>query len=113
MDTSPSPALEKLLASQGSGGEGKNGDGGFMDQEVETFLVIDFEATCIKDALINPQEIIEIPVLKVDARTLEPIAEFHTFVRPVRRPMLSPYCVKLTKITQAQVRGILFYPRPP
>ena len=75
----------------------------FKEQSFRYLLVMDFEATCIKDQKIEPQEIIEIPVLKVDTRTMEPIGEFHTYVRPVKRPRLSPFCTKLTKITQAQV----------
>ena len=75
-----------------------------QEQSFPFLLVMDFEATCIKDQKIEPQEIIEIPVLKVDTRTMEPIGEFHTYVRPVKRPRLSPFCTKLTKITQAQVR---------
>jgi len=75
----------------------------FKEQTFRFLLVLDFEATCIKDQKIDPQEIIEIPVLKVDTRTMEPIGEFHTYVRPVKRPRLSPFCTKLTKIKQAQV----------
>ncbi len=36
-----------------------------VEQDFDYFLVLDFEATCIKDMRINPQEIIEFPCLKV------------------------------------------------
>ena len=92
-DLQPDAAIAELLR--------QNPD--IQEQSFRFLLVMDFEATCIKDQKIEPQEIIEIPVLKVDTRTMEPIGEFHTYVRPVKRPRLSPFCTKLTKITQAQV----------
>ena len=92
-DLQPDAAIAELLR--------PNPD--IQEQSFRFLLVMDFEATCIKDQKIEPQEIIEIPVLKVDTRTMEPIGEFHTYVRPVKRPRLSPFCTKLTKITQAQV----------
>ena len=92
-DLQPDAAVSELLR--------QNPD--IQEQSFHFLLVMDFEATCIKDQKIEPQEIIEIPVLKVDTRTMEPIGEFHTYVRPVKRPRLSPFCTKLTKITQAQV----------
>lgn len=38
---------------------------------MDYFLVLDFEATCKNDGLIQPQEIIEFPVVCVDGRTGE------------------------------------------
>lgn len=52
---------------------------------------------------IKPQEIIEFPVIMFNARTLETEEIFHTYVRPVFKPKLSPFCTKLTKITQDKV----------
>lgn len=69
------------------------------------FLVIDLEATC-DDAGAVPRhqmEIIEIGAVLVDGATLEPSAEFQTFIRPVRHPELTPFCTELTSITQAMV----------
>jgi inhibitor of KinA sporulation pathway (predicted exonuclease) len=48
-------------------------------------------------------EIIEIGAVLVDPQTFEPIAEFQTFVRPIRHPILTPFCQQLTSITQAEV----------
>ena len=46
------------------------------------------------------QEIIEFPCLALNTRTLTVDAEFHTFVRPVERPLLTDFCSELTGITQ-------------
>lgn len=68
------------------------------------YLVIDLEATCDEhDWPRDEAEIIEIGATLVDAATLTETAAFQTFVRPVRRPQLTPFCTALTSITQAQV----------
>lgn len=48
-------------------------------------------------------EIIEIGAVLADARTLQPVDEFQSFVRPVRHPVLTPFCTELTSITQDDV----------
>ena len=73
------------------------------DQIYDYFLILDFEATCLKDMRIKPQEIIEFPCILFNAKTLKVEKTFHTYVKPVVKPMLSPFCVKLTKIQQAQI----------
>jgi len=45
-----------------------------------------------------------------DGRTLAPVDEFQSFVRPVRRPRLHPFVTKLTGITQAMVDGAPLFP---
>lgn len=68
-------------------------------------IVIDLEATC-DDAGAVPRhemEIIEIGAVFVDGRKLRPVAEFQTFIRPVRHPRLTAFCTGLTSITQADV----------
>ncbi|MEZ4464729.1 MAG: 3'-5' exonuclease [bacterium] len=69
------------------------------------YLVIDLEATCDDGGLVprDQMEIIEIGAVLVDAATLTPQASFQTFVRPVRHPVLTPFCRALTSIEQAQV----------
>ncbi len=69
------------------------------------FLVIDLEATCDDlDTIPRDQsEIIEIGAVLVDAETLACTDEFQTFIRPRRHPTLTPFCTRLTTITQAQV----------
>jgi ERI1 exoribonuclease 3 len=74
-------------------------------QLFDYFLVLDFEATCEKDARVTPQEIIEFPVLKVDARTFQVEATFHSYVQPKVHKTLTPFCTELTGITQDMVDG--------
>lgn len=47
-------------------------------QNYDYFLVLDFEATCDEQRKIHPIEIIEFPVLKINARTFECESTFHT-----------------------------------
>lgn len=71
------------------------------------YLVVDLEATC-DDMHALPREeteIIEIGAVLVDGVTLQPLDEFQSFVRPVKHPRLTPFCTKLTTITQADVVG--------
>lgn len=83
-----------------------------MNMYERDYLVIDLEATC-DDAGAVPKremEIIEIGAVLVDRTTLQPRGEFQTFVRPVRHPRLTPFCRKLTSITQAQVDAAPRFP---
>ena len=72
---------------------------------MDYYLVLDFEATCENNKRITPQEIIEFPVLKVNARTLETEAEFHSYVQPTVNTQLTAFCTQLTGITQDMVDG--------
>jgi inhibitor of KinA sporulation pathway (predicted exonuclease) len=76
------------------------------------YLVIDLEATTSDDGSLPPEqmETIEIGAVLADARTLAPVDEFQSFVRPVRRPSLHPFVTKLTGITQAMVDGAPLFP---
>lgn len=69
------------------------------------YLVIDVEATCDEDARIPREqtEIIEVGAVLCDGATLQPRAEFQTFVKPVRHPRLTSFCTRLTSIVQADV----------
>jgi 3'-5' exoribonuclease 1 len=77
-----------------------------------SYLVIDLEATCDNAGLVpkREMEIIEIGAVLVDATTFEPISEFQSFVRPVRHPILTPFCMQLTSITQADVDAAPGFP---
>jgi inhibitor of KinA sporulation pathway (predicted exonuclease) len=69
------------------------------------YLVIDLEATC-DDGERMPREeteIIEIGAVLCEQESLKNVAEFQTFVRPLRHPKLTPFCTRLTTITQEQV----------
>ena len=84
-----------------------------MKNEAATyFLVIDLEATCDEEKRIRDRdmEIIEIGSVLVDAETLLPVAEHQTFVKPVRHPVLTEFCKKLTTITQADVQNAPGFP---
>ena len=72
-------------------------------QNFDHFLILDFEATCEKDVKIDPQEIIEFPVLKICGKTFEEQTVFHEYVRPTKIPLLSAFCTDLTGITQQTV----------
>ncbi len=76
-----------------------------MTPDPDHYLVIDFEATCCDRGSIarDEMEIIEIGAVLADARTLQPVDEFQSFVRPVRHPALTPFCTQLTSITQEDV----------
>ena len=74
---------------------------------VDHYLVIDLEATCCDQGTIRlgETETIEIGSVMADAGSLNPVDEFSIFVRPVRHPVLTEFCTKLTSITQADVDG--------
>ncbi len=64
-------------------------------QIFDHFFVVDFEATCLRDQAIEPQEIIEFPCLKVSSRDFSVQSTFHRYVRPVHHPNLSHFCTEL------------------
>ncbi|XP_068738816.1 3'-5' exoribonuclease 1-like [Montipora capricornis] len=70
-------------------------------KQVHFYCVIDFQGTCEEE---NPKdyihEIIEFPVVLVDANTLEVVSEFHEFCKPQLKPTLSQFCQDLTGVTQ-------------
>ncbi|GMH40427.1 hypothetical protein BSKO_08331 [Bryopsis sp. KO-2023] len=69
-------------------------------QQFTHFAVLDFEATCQEGKQrINPQEIIEFPVLLMEADTTQ-VDLFHQYVRPMSHPTLTEFCTQLTGITQ-------------
>uniref|UniRef100_A0A914WHH6 Exonuclease domain-containing protein n=1 Tax=Plectus sambesii TaxID=2011161 RepID=A0A914WHH6_9BILA len=76
---------------------------GFVPQNYDYFLVLDFEATCDSGTQPSPQEIIEFPCLKVSAKTFEVESKFHHYVRPTAHPVLSEFCTDLTGIIQEMV----------
>lgn len=73
-------------------------------QSFQYFCVLDFEATCQDGPTkLSPQEVIELPVVLLDARTMKVVAEFHRYVRPTHHPKLTAFCTQLTGIKQATV----------
>jgi inhibitor of KinA sporulation pathway (predicted exonuclease) len=86
-----------------------------MEREIQPrhYLVIDLEATCDQPASFprSECEIIEIGAVVVEARQLQPVDEFQTFIRPVRHPRLTAFCTELTSITQADVDSAPTFPQ--
>jgi 3'-5' exoribonuclease 1 len=74
------------------------------------FIVIDFECTCEDNIFEYEHEIIEFPAILVDVRQKVVIDHFSTYVRPVINPTLSPFCTKLTGITQEMVDRAPYFP---
>lgn len=67
------------------------------------WVVFDLEATCWKErAPAGKQETIEIGAVKLD-ESLSLVEEFNRFVRPRENPVLSPFCIELTRISQGDV----------
>ncbi len=69
------------------------------------YLIIDLEATCCDRKSVPRQEmeIIEIGAVMIEAQSLTCVSEYQTFIKPVRHPILTPFCTRLTSITQGQV----------
>jgi len=67
-------------------------------------LVIDLEATCSDDGSITPEQM---EVIELGAAWATPQGEvidtLQRFVRPTERPTLTPFCIELTHIQQAQI----------
>jgi inhibitor of KinA sporulation pathway (predicted exonuclease) len=73
------------------------------------YLILDFEATCDEEkGWIN--EIIEFPIVALESSSGEIVADFREFVKPVKNPILTPFCTELTGITQEQVSSADTFP---
>lgn len=81
-------------------------------EKIDYFLVLDFEGVTNKH-LGGPDimEIIEFPVIKVNALTFKTEAVFHSYVQPTIHPKLNPICTEITGITQEMVNGQPTLPR--
>jgi len=67
------------------------------------WLIIDLEATTDDGGWpVTEMEVIEIGASLVNRQGRE-LDHFQRFVRPQRRPLLTPFCRKLTHITQANM----------
>lgn len=84
---------------------------GKQQQMFTSFLVLDFEATCERGTAIEPQEIIEFPCIKINAKTCEVEDIFHQYVQPKEIPILTPFCIELTGIMQAFSAATGYFPR--
>ncbi len=75
------------------------------DKDPRYYVVLDFEATCLKDGRPQPQEIIEFPSIIIDTHSRQIISEFQRYIKPVHHPLLTDFCLELTGITQEQVNA--------
>jgi inhibitor of KinA sporulation pathway (predicted exonuclease) len=66
-------------------------------------LALDLEATCDATNSPQPQELIEVGAVLLDGATSTPVAEFHAHARPTLHPVLTPFCVQFTGVSQADV----------
>lgn len=82
-----------------------------MTQQSKNILVIDLEATCSEDGSIAraDMETIEVGAVIASAQG-EVLVEFQRFVRPTIHTTLTPFCLALTHITQADVDGAQEWP---
>ncbi|XP_070684490.1 ERI1 exoribonuclease 2 [Pempheris klunzingeri] len=91
-----------LLRQRSSNGSKKS----LLSNQMFSYLiVIDFESTCWREKNNYSQEIIEFPAVLLNTSTGEVESEFHTYVQPQERPILSEFCTELTGITQMQVEA--------
>jgi inhibitor of KinA sporulation pathway (predicted exonuclease) len=79
--------------------------------ETAAILVIDLETTCADDGSIPPGEMEIIEIGAVWA-TLDGMVQerFQSFVQPVLRPQLTPYCRQLTSIQQSDIDAAQPFP---
>ncbi len=75
------------------------------------YLIIDVEATCWQRGhpLYGQNEIIEIGAVPLND-DCEALGEVQQFVKPVRHPILSEFCTKLTSITQSDADTAQLFP---
>ncbi|KAH7107021.1 exonuclease RNase T and DNA polymerase III [Auriculariales sp. MPI-PUGE-AT-0066] len=69
--------------------------------------ILDFEATCddgrVPSFNSRKQEIIEFPVLVYNIASRQVEHTFHSYIRPILQPELTPFCTELTGIQQETV----------
>jgi inhibitor of KinA sporulation pathway (predicted exonuclease) len=71
------------------------------------YAVLDFECTCERGGRVGSfqHDIIEFPVVFLNARTLEVEMEFRRYVKPTEKPILSTFCKELTGIDQGSTEN--------
>ncbi|KAI0704960.1 exonuclease [Cytidiella melzeri] len=81
-----------------------------VPSSLKYLLVLDFEATCGESGSVKPVEIIEFPTLLYNVNKDKLEATFHEYVKPTVVPRLTPFCTKLTGITQETVDAASTFP---
>jgi len=74
-----------------------------LPADFKYIAILDFECTCEQNDPTWINEIIEFPVVMIDTKTKEIVAEFHKYVRPTIVPTLTAFCTELTGIKQEWV----------
>ncbi|CAF3998651.1 unnamed protein product, partial [Rotaria sp. Silwood1] len=70
-----------------------------IEQPFEYIAVLDFEATCEENqGKTYRNETIEFPIVLTDVKQQTIIGKFHSYCRPVIKPILSKFCTQLTSI---------------
>ncbi len=102
---SGSSSLNTSCASNNNSSTGGNGGSAAHPHcPYDLIFVLDFEATCEEPTPANYlHEIIEFPIVVVDVVQCRVVLEFHSYVKPVVNPVLSPFCTRLTGISQQDV----------
>ncbi|MBB4866796.1 inhibitor of KinA sporulation pathway (predicted exonuclease) [Pseudomonas nitritireducens] len=74
------------------------------------YCCVDLEATCCDQNSISrdESEIIEIGAVLIDPEG-KVVDQFQSYVKPVKHPTLTPFCTKLTSITQDKVENAPTY----
>lgn len=81
---------------------------------IDQIVCIDIECTCDSPVQIYPLELIEIACLRVDLTSIKNTSKnthgqssnynmFHSYVKPIENPQLTPFCQELTGIMQPTV----------
>lgn len=70
-----------------------------------TYVIVDLEATCCDAGTIPRAEtkIIEIGAVACEKGSFRGLDEYQSFVRPLLHPVLTPFCRRLTCISQTDV----------
>lgn len=72
------------------------------------YIVFDLEATCWEGVDVGQNEIIEIGAVKINDQK-QIISEFERFVKPLKHPILSDFCMSLTSIKQEDVNNAGYF----
>ena len=78
----------------------------------DRLVVVDLEATCDDRGAVPKEEteIIEIGAVLVHGHDYRLLADFQSFVRPIRHPRLTAFCTGLTSIGQENVDAAPLFP---
>ena len=72
------------------------------------YVILDLEATCWDQWEKKDNETIEIGAVLINEQR-EIISEFQSFIKPIRYPKLSEFCIELTTIQQEQVDNAKYF----